>query len=739
MLFFLVADFPPPNETRMVYAGSSRGISMGSTQHTGSDFPFRNPELPLAVRINDLLSRLTLSEKVAQMLHEAPGLEKLGIAPYSWWNEALHGVARAGSATIFPQAIGLGATFDRELAHRVASAISDEARAKYEVFSEKGTAGRYVGLTFWTPNINIFRDPRWGRGQETYGEDPYLTGEIGAQFVSGLQGDDPAYLKTAACAKHFAVHSGPEKLRHEFNAIASPYDLEDTYLPAFRKLVVEAQVESVMGAYNRTNGEPCCGSEFLLEKTLRGDWGFQGHVTSDCWALQDFHQGHKVTAGPVESAALAVNRGCDLNCGNLFHHLEDAVKMGFVSVETINQSLRRLFSTRFRLGEFDPKAKVAYRSIPRSVIRSQDHLDLSYETAVRSMVLLKNDGTLPLDKNKLKSLYLTGPNALAPEALLGNYHGLSPRLVTFVEGITEEADQELKVEFRHGALLAEESKIPTDWASFEAAGFDVTIACMGLNILLEGEEGDAIATPTYGDRASIALPKGQHEFLMKVLNQGKPVVLVVSAGSAIDLSPYVEKAAAIVYTWYPGELGGTALAHLLFGKRDFSGKLPVTLPRRLEDLPPFEDYDMSNRTYRYSSADPLFPYGFGLNYRPLKVTSIACPSTVGPRQSLTVTVKVTNPHRVAAAEVVQLYLRKETGLKAARFELAGFERLELQAGETKTLTLTVSERQIASVHQDGTRAFTRGKLILWAGTGQPDSRSHELGVEVCKTELTLAP
>jgi len=373
------------------------------------------------------------------------------------------------------------------------------------------------------------------------------------------------------------------------------------------------------------------------------------------------------------------------------------------------------------------------------VIRSQDHLDLSYETAVRSMVLLKNDGTLPLDKNKLKSLYLTGPNALAPEALLGNYHGLSPRLVTFVEGITEEADQELKVEFRHGALLAEESKIPTDWASFEAAGFDVTIACMGLNILLEGEEGDAIATPTYGDRASIALPKGQHEFLMKVLNQGKPVVLVVSAGSAIDLSPYVEKAAAIVYTWYPGELGGTALAHLLFGKRDFSGKLPVTLPRRLEDLPPFEDYDMSNRTYRYSSADPLFPYGFGLNYRPLKVTSIACPSTVGPRQSLTVTVKVTNPHRVAAAEVVQLYLRKETGLKAARFELAGFERLELQAGETKTLTLTVSERQIASVHQDGTRAFTRGKLILWAGTGQPDSRSHELGVEVCKTELTLAP
>ncbi len=324
--------------------------------HTGFTMePFRNPDFPLNQRLDDLIGRLSLSEKIGQMLHEAAGIDRLGIAPYSWWNEALHGVARAGSATIFPQAIGLAATFDRDLAQKVATAIADEARAKYEVFAAKGTVGRYVGLTFWTPNINIFRDPRWGRGQETYGEDPYLTGELGERFVRGLQGDDPHYLKTAACAKHFAVHSGPEKDRHSFNAVASPYDLEDTYLPAFRQLVVEAGVESVMGAYNRTNGEPCCGSEFLLEKTLRGDWGFQGHVTSDCWALQDFHLHHKVTAGPVESAALALNRGCDLNCGNLYHHLEDAVRMGFVSVETVDRSVRRLFSTRFRLGEFDPK------------------------------------------------------------------------------------------------------------------------------------------------------------------------------------------------------------------------------------------------------------------------------------------------------------------------------------------------------------------------------------------------
>jgi len=700
--------------------------------------PFRNPNLPLTQRIDDLIGRLTLSEKIGQMLHEAPGIERLGIAPYSWWNEALHGVARAGSATIFPQAIGLGATFDRALAQKVATAISDEARAKYEVFAAKGTVGRYVGLTFWTPNINIFRDPRWGRGQETYGEDPYLTAQMGHRFVRGLQGDDAHYLKTAACAKHFAVHSGPEKNRHEFNAVASPYDLEDTYLPAFRELVVEAGVESVMGAYNRTNGEPCCGSEYLLEKILRGEWNFQGHVTSDCWAIQDFHLHHKVTAGPVESAALALNKGCDLNCGNLYHYLEDAVKMGFVTVETIDKSLKRLFSTRFRLGEFDPKDKVPFRATPRSVIRSQAHLDLSYETAVRSMVLLKNDGILPLNKDKLKSLYLTGPNAMAPEALLGNYHGLSPRMVTFVEGITEAAGQEIKFEFRHGCLLAEEKKITTDWASYEAREFDVTIACMGLNILMEGEEGDAIAGADYGDRSSIALPKGQHDFLMKVLDQGKPVVLVVTAGSAVDLSPYAEKAAAIVYSWYPGELGGTALADLLFGKRDFSGKLPVSLPRRLEDLPPFEDYDMVQRTYRYASIEPLFPFGYGLSYRPLNVTGVSAPKTVGPDKDLKVTVTVTNPHSQPAADVVQVYLRKETGLRAANRELAGFERVELKAGETKTVELTLTARQIASVREDGTRSFAAGTLKLWAGTGQPDARSQTLGVHPVETSVVLA-
>jgi len=698
---------------------------------------FRNPDLPLAQRIDDLIGRLTLSEKIGQMLHEAPAIERLGIPAYSWWNEALHGVARAGSATIFPQAIGLAAAFDPALAEKVATAISDEARAKFEVFAAKGTAGRYVGLTFWTPNINIFRDPRWGRGQETYGEDPHLTATIGKRFVKGLQGDDPKYLKTAACAKHFAVHSGPEKNRHEFNAVASPYDLEDTYLPAFRALVVEAGVESVMGAYNRTNGEPCCGSEFLLEKILRGEWGFQGHVTSDCWALQDFHLHHKVTAGPVESAALALNRGCDLNCGDLYHHLEDAVRLGLVPVGKVDESLRRLFATRFKLGEFDPSHRVPFRGLPRSVIRSPEHLELSYETAVRSMVLLKNDGILPLNKDSLKSVYLTGPNALAPEALLGNYHGLSPRMVTFVEGLTEELGQEIKYEFRHGALLWGKNQITTDWASFEARGFDVTLAFMGLNILMEGEEGDAIADPDYGDRSAITLPPAQHEFLDKILNQGKPVVLVVTAGSALDLSAYADRAAAIVYSWYPGELGGQALADLLFGKREFTGRLPVTLPRRLEDLPPFEDYSMAQRTYRYSQAEPLFPFGFGLSTRPLKVSGLRAPASVGPGAGLRVEVTVMNPHDRAAADVVQVYLRKETGLRAAQFELAAFDRVELAAGETRTLTFELTERQVASVHEDGRRTFVPGTLRLWAGTGQPDGRTRALGLVPLETAVSL--
>lgn len=704
-----------------------------------NEFPFRDPGLPLERRVADLISRLDIGEKVSQMLHESPAIPRLGLKPFSWWNEGLHGVARAGSATIFPQAIGLAACFDRDLAHQVATAISSEARAKYEVWREKETAGRYCGLTFWTPNINIFRDPRWGRGQETYGEDPYLTGEIGLRFVRGLQGatgdglpnGGSHHLKTAACAKHFAVHSGPEKDRHSFDARVSSHDLEDTYLPAFRKLVREGQVESVMGAYNRTNGEPCCGSDFLLRQTLRGKWGFKGHVTSDCWAIKDFHEGHKVTKTAAESAALALKSGCDLNCGDIYHHLLDALVQGLVTEADIDRALGRLLATRFRLGEFDPREQVAWRSIPRSVVRSQDHLDLSYEAAVRSMVLLKNDGILPLDKDRLKSLYLTGPNGLSTEALLGNYHGLGPRLVTFVEGILGITGLEIKTEFRHGCLLAERKRISTDWATFESKEFDTTIAFMGLNILLEGEEGDAIAAADYGDRPDIGLPAGQHDYLMGLLATGKPIILVVSAGSPVDLSPYVAKAAAIIYTWYPGEQGGAALADLLFGRRDFSGKLPISFPRSLADLPAFDDYDMSRRTYRYQTVEPLYPFGYGLAYRQLRVENLTgSASRLRDGESLELVATVHNPHGQATADVVQLYLHKDVpGQKSPIFELAGFQRLELAPGGRLEIRFRLTPEQVALVCDDGERRFCPGRLRAWAGTSQPDARSLALGAE----------
>lgn len=691
--------------------------------------PYLDPALDQSSRVADLLSRMTIAEKISQMLHESPAIPRLGLAAYSWWNEALHGVARAGSATIFPQAIGLAACFDRKLTHDIATAISDEARAKFGIFSKKQMSGRYLGLTFWTPNINIFRDPRWGRGQETYGEDPYLTGEIGQQFVQGLQGTHPTYLKTAACAKHFAVHSGPEKDRHSFDAIASAYDLEDTYLPAFKKLVQEAQVESVMGAYNRTNGEPCCGSDFLLRQKLRGEWGFKGHVVSDCWALQDFHLHHKVTNTAAESAALALRMGCDLNCGCTFTSLIDALVQGLITEEDINIALSRLLTTRFKLGEFDPPRKVPWSRVKVSVIRSAKHLNLSYQAALQSMVLLKNNGILPLDRNSLQSLYMTGPNGLGPESLLGNYHGLSPRMVSFVEGMTEACGNDIKFEFRHGSLLAETKKMDVDWASFEAKEFQVTMAFMGLNILLEGEEGDAIAGSDYGDRTSIGLPQGQHDFLMKLLDSDKPIILVVSAGSAIDLSPYVERAAAIIYTWYPGELGGKALADLVFGTCDFSGKLPITFPRNLDDLPAFANYDMRGRTYRYLRSEPLFPFGFGLSYRSLLVTEVTADrSSLVANQSLVVYVEVCNHNRQATEDVVQVYLSKSVaGKRSAHFELAGFERVNLRAKAKTVLRFTIHADQIALVHEDGTRNFENGLLKLYAGCCQPDERSQALG------------
>lgn len=703
------------------------------------EYPYRNRELPIEKRIGDLISRLTPEEKISQMLHQAPPVERLGISGFSWWNEALHGVARAGMATVFPQAIGLGATFDRKLIRSIADAVSTEARAKHEIFRRRNNNRRYTGLTFWTPNVNIFRDPRWGRGQETYGEDPYLTGELGREYVLGLQGEDPGKLKTAACAKHFAVHSGPEKDRHHFDAKVSSYDLSETYLPAFEKLV-KSGVESVMGAYNRVNGEPACGSDFLLNKILRGKWGFHGHVVSDCWAIQDFHKEHKVTSTPEESAALALNRGCDLNCGCVYEYLLEALNRGLVSEETIDRSLARLFQTRFKLGEFDGDEERLQESFNPEKVRCPEHLELSYSAAVKSAVLLKNNGLLPLDRTGIKSLFILGPNAMSPEALVGNYHGISPAMVTPLEGIAEVAGLEIQTDFRHGTLLNQGKGNDMDWAIFDAREKDVTVACMGLNILIEGEEGDAIASDNRGDRRDIRLPEAQHQFLMNLLEIDKPVILVIYGGSPIDLSPYLDKAAAIIQHWYPGETGGRALAGLLFGDEDFSGKLPVTFPKSSDVLPPFDDYSMEGRTYKYmKEEDILFPFGFGLSYRPLWLIQLLCPPFAERDEALSVKLVVENPHETSSSDVLQLYGRREVPEgRHPRIELLGFEHIRLEPEEKKVITFEVPPEAMMGIDQRGERYYQPGIFRIWAGTSQPGKRSRDLGAEISlESEVTL--
>jgi beta-glucosidase len=578
-----------------------------SPQRTVSSAVYLDSSRPIAERVQDLLSRLTLQEKIDQMCNTAQAIPRLNIPAYDFWSEALHGVAGNGRATVFPQAIGMAATWDPELIQKIAAAVGDEARAKYhEALRRNGSTGMFQGLTVWSPNINIFRDPRWGRGQETWGEDPLLTGKMGAAYVRGLQGDHPKYLKTAACAKHFAVHSGPEKLRHSFNAKVSLRDLYATYLPAFKKLVTEAGVEVVMGAYNRTNDEPCCASEFLLVKTLRGDWAFQGHVVSDCEALSDIHLHHKVTNDVVESAALALKAGCDLSCIGTYDHLGEALDRGLITEADIDRSLRHTVTTRFKLGMFDPPDEVPYTAIPINVIGSPEHRQLAYEAAVKSVVLLKNKNEILPISGQARQILLVGPNATSVDVLLGNYHGLNDSMITLMEGIVARAPEGSKLQYRPACPLNEKPEVE-DWSVVGAPAFDVTIACMGLSPLLEGEEGHAYLSNEQGDRAQITLPQVQIEYLKKLALGGARVVLVLSGGSPIALGELEDLMQAIVYVWYPGQEGGKAVANVLFGDVAPSGKLPLTFPKSLEQLPPFEDYNMTGRTYRYATFAFSYP------------------------------------------------------------------------------------------------------------------------------------
>lgn len=685
-------------------------------------------------KAKELVGQMTLEEKVSQTIHGAAGIERLGIKAYNWWNEALHGVARAGVATIFPQAIGMAATFDEELAWEVADVISTEGRAKYNMQQKYGDLDIYKGLTFWAPNVNIFRDPRWGRGHETFGEDPYLTSRMGVRFIEGLQGDDDNYMKSAACAKHFAVHSGPEDERHSFDARVSAQDLFETYLPAFEACVKEGRVEAVMGAYNRTNGEPCCGSRTLLIDILRKGWGFEGHVTSDCWAVKDFHEHHKVTDSALESAAMAMENGCDLNCGSLFLYLTEAVKRGMVSEERLDEAVTNLLSARMKLGLFDEEEKVPYNSITYKENDTKEHSELNFKAARKSFVLLKNEGNLlPLDKEKLKTIGIIGPNANNRKALVGNYEGTASRYYTISEGIQDYVGDDVRVLYSEGCHLCKKRISGLGQENDRLAevravcdNSDVVIACLGLDSSLEGEEGDEGNEFASGDKPGLSLPGLQQEILEAAYESGKPVILVILSGSALAVTWADEHVPAVIEGWYPGAMGGKALASVLFGEYSPEGKLPVTFYRTTEELPDFRDYSMKGRTYRYMQQKALYPFGYGLSYTEFGVEEVKISGdTVEKDGKLSVEAVLVNHGRRAGAETLQIYIKAQRpGTPNA--QLKALKKAELQPGESKRIRLELTDRAFGLRDENGDLVLEEGIYEIYVGTQQPDERSSEL-------------
>lgn len=708
--------------------------------------PYQDTNLTFEERARDLVSRMTLEERASQLRFDAPPIDHLGVPAYNWWNEALHGVARAGTATTFPQAIGMAAMFDPEMMYTIADIISTEGRAKYNMSVEEGDRDIYKGLTFWSPNVNIFRDPRWGRGHETYGEDPYLTSELGKQFVKGIQQkNEKGYLKAAACAKHYAVHSGPERLRHEFDAQVSQKDLWETYLPAFEALVTEADVEAVMGAYNRTNGEPCCGSKTLLKDILREKWGFKGHVVSDCWAIRDFHTTHNVTADMEESAALALKNGCDINCGCTYLYLLAAYEKGLVTEEQITEAAVHAMTTRFKLGLFDEDC--SYNAIPYEVTACKEHLAVAEKAAEESMVLLKNDNILPLKKEELKSIAVIGPNANSRTALMGNYHGTADRYITPLEGIQDYVGENIRVYYAEGCHSYKERveglALPDDRISEAVAvskRSDVVILCLGLDETIEGEEQrNAAAISDAGDKRDLLLPESQKKLMDAVTKTGKPVILLLSTGSAMAIQEADRQCRAILQTWYPGGHGGAAIAKILFGDVSPSGKLPVTFYRSTEDLPDFCDYSMENRTYRYFQGEPLYPFGFGLNYGKIVLKEIKIQFESAPANGAVIFAEVENVGTVDSDEVLQVYIKDLESKNAVRnHSLCAFSRISMRAGEVKEIKLQISPSAFTVVDENGERKFDSRKFRISVGFSQPDGRSIALtGQKPLEEELTF--
>ncbi len=650
---------------------------------------FRNASLPIDARVKDLVSRLTLEEKISLLGYRSKAVSRLGISAYNWWNEALHGVARAGEATVFPQAIGMAATFNDDLLQKTASAISTEARAKYNLAIAKDRHLQYMGLTFWSPNINIFRDPRWGRGQETYGEDPYLTGRMGASFVRGMQGDDPNHLKTAACAKHFAVHSGPEATRHSFNAIVDEKDLRETYLPAFHTLV-NAGVEAIMGAYNRINGEPANISKTLLN-ILNNEWGFKGHHVTDCWALEDIWNGHKVLPNSVEVAAAAIKAGVNVDCSNLLQDdLMKAVQQNLVTEKEIDASLSTSLRTQFKLGFYDNPSSSPYALYGADSVRSSYHIDLARNMAAQSMVLLKNDkNILPIHLSNTSSIYVTGCNSSTIDVLLANYHGISSDMITFVEGIVKAAGPGINVEYDLGNDFV-------DSVHFSGIGnaneSDVTVAVLGLTPMMEGEEGDAFLSKNGADRTNLKLPEGHVAFL-KALRKAshKPIAAVITGGSAVDIDEIAPYADAIIMAWYPGEQGGNALADIIFGKVSPSGRLPVTFYKSVDDLPDYSDYNMKGRTYRYFTGAVEYPFGYGLSYTSFSYTWKQIPKTIySKNDSIVFSVNVKNTGAMDGDEVVQAYIEYPGVARMPVKELKQFKRVAVKKNGEEEVRLAIS-------------------------------------------------
>jgi beta-glucosidase len=709
------------------------------------EFAFQNSELSVEDRVEDLIGRLTVEEKVGQMMNVTPAIERLGIPPYDWWNEALHGVARADRATVFPQAIAMAATFDDEALLETFTIVSDEARAKYNDYQKKKEYQRYKGLTFWTPNINIFRDPRWGRGMETYGEDPYLTLRMGVACVKGLQGDDPKYLKTHACAKHYAVHSGPEWNRHSFNAYISPRDLYTTYLPAFEALVKEANVQEVMCAYNRFEGQPCCGNNKLLVDILRNSWGYENIIVSDCGAIDDFwRKSSHFTHPDKESASVAaVRAGTDLECGGSYASLLEAVKNGKIKEEELDVSLRRLFTGRMRLGMFDPENLVPYNSIPYSIVECEEHLDKALEMAHKSIVLLKNaNTTLPLGK-EIRKIAVTGPNAADSTMLWANYNGFPTHTVTILEGIGNKIP-DAKIIYEKGCdhtgntVHKDETDTvgkPVDFAATAAIAkdADVIIFAGGLSPRLEGEEMPVqIDGFRKGDRTDIDLPEVQREMLKALKQTGKPVIFVLCTGSALALTDINENADAIVNAWYGGQTAGTAVADVLFGDYNPSGKLPVTFYKSTAQLPDFEDYSMKGRTYRYMTEEPLYPFGHGLSYTTFVFGDAQLSSPeINRDENLRITIPVENRGETGGDEVVQIYVKNPNDPKAPVKALKAFERITVAAGSSENVELTLEPEAFYSFSDEKQIMEVRpGKYQIQYGNSSSDKNLKTIEVTV---------